>query len=92
MDPAAHPTAKSLRPRPQPAPPPARETSRHDRRRYRTHPPRLPVDRRLSLSVVSGLERQPRASCRSRTLARLAAALGRPPADLTAPGVRLAAP
>ena len=46
----------------------------------------------VSLSVVSRLERQPRASCRSRTLARLAAALGRPPADLTAPGVRLAAP
>ena len=30
----------------------------------------------LSLTTIARLERQPRASCRSRTLARLAAALG----------------
>lgn len=39
----------------------------------------------VSLAVVSRLERQPGASCRSRTLARLAAALDHPPADLIPP-------
>jgi transcriptional regulator with XRE-family HTH domain len=39
----------------------------------------------ISLTVVSRLERRPQATCRSRTLARLAAALGHPAADLTPP-------
>jgi len=37
----------------------------------------------LGLSTVTRLEGQPRRSCRTRTLARLAAALGQPPATLT---------
>jgi transcriptional regulator with XRE-family HTH domain len=40
----------------------------------------------LSLSTVARLEAQPRASCRSRTLARLAAALGEQPTAI-APSV-----
>jgi len=36
----------------------------------------------VSVSVISRLERQARATCRSRTLARLAAALGEEPAVL----------
>lgn len=38
----------------------------------------------VSLSVISGLERRARGSCRSRTLVRLAAALGEEPAALSA--------
>jgi transcriptional regulator with XRE-family HTH domain len=38
----------------------------------------------LGRSTVIRLERHPRPSCRTRTLARLAAALGLPPAALTA--------
>lgn len=37
----------------------------------------------IGLSTVTRLERQPGRSCRTRTLARLAAALGRSPATLT---------
>jgi len=40
----------------------------------------------ISLTTVIRLERQPHASCRSRTLARLAAALGEDPAALTPAG------
>ena len=36
----------------------------------------------VSLTTVARLERLPRALCRGRTLARLAAALGEPPAAL----------
>ena len=36
----------------------------------------------ISLTTITRLERQPRAACRTRTLARLAAALGQPPATL----------
>ena len=36
----------------------------------------------VSLTTVGRLERQDRSSCRGRTLARLAAALGQVPADL----------
>jgi transcriptional regulator with XRE-family HTH domain len=39
----------------------------------------------ISLAAMTRLERQPRASCRCRTLARLAAALGEDPATLTPP-------
>jgi transcriptional regulator with XRE-family HTH domain len=39
----------------------------------------------ISLTTVARLEAQARASCRSRTLARLAAALGEQPTALTAP-------
>jgi transcriptional regulator with XRE-family HTH domain len=39
----------------------------------------------VSLTTVARLEAQPRASCRSRTLARLAAALGESPAVITPP-------
>ena len=39
----------------------------------------------VSLTVVTRAERQPRACCRTRTLALLAAALGHLPADLTPP-------
>lgn len=38
----------------------------------------------IGLSTVLRLERQPQPSCRTRTLARLAGALGQPPAALTA--------
>lgn len=38
----------------------------------------------LSLTTVARLERHPRVSCRSRTLSRLAAALGEDPSSLTA--------
>ena len=38
----------------------------------------------ISSTTIAKLERQPRASCRSRTLARLAAALAEPPAAITA--------
>lgn len=41
----------------------------------------------ISFTTVARLERQPRASCRSRTLGRLAAALGEPPGALTGPPV-----
>jgi|HubBroStandDraft_3_1064219.scaffolds.fasta_scaffold1554099_1 transcriptional regulator with XRE-family HTH domain len=37
----------------------------------------------ISLTAISRLERQHRASCRPRTLTRLAAALGKDPASLT---------
>jgi transcriptional regulator with XRE-family HTH domain len=37
----------------------------------------------LSLTTITRLERQSRAACRCRTLSRLAAALGQPPAALT---------
>ncbi len=37
----------------------------------------------LSLTTVTRLERQPRAACRSRSLGRLAAALGEDPSALT---------
>jgi transcriptional regulator with XRE-family HTH domain len=37
----------------------------------------------ISLTTVTRLERQPRASCRCRTLGRLAAALDEDPATLT---------
>ena len=37
----------------------------------------------VCLSTVTRLERQPGRSCRTRTLARLAAALGQPPTALT---------
>jgi transcriptional regulator with XRE-family HTH domain len=37
----------------------------------------------VGLSTVTRLERQPGRSCRTRTLARLAAALGQPPTALT---------
>jgi transcriptional regulator with XRE-family HTH domain len=37
----------------------------------------------ISPATVARLERQPEASCRSRTLGRLADALGHQPADLT---------
>jgi transcriptional regulator with XRE-family HTH domain len=37
----------------------------------------------IGSSTVIRLERQPRGSCRTRTLARLAAALGQPPTALT---------
>jgi DNA-binding XRE family transcriptional regulator len=36
----------------------------------------------ISLATVARLERTPRTTCRTRTLARLAAALGEPPAAL----------
>lgn len=38
----------------------------------------------ISLTTITRLEAQTRAACRSRTLSRLAAALGQPPAVLTA--------
>jgi DNA-binding XRE family transcriptional regulator len=41
----------------------------------------------ISLTTVARLERQPRASCRSRTLGRLAAALGEQPRAITCPSV-----
>jgi len=37
----------------------------------------------MSLTTIARLERQGRQSCRTRTLARLAAALGQSPATLT---------
>jgi transcriptional regulator with XRE-family HTH domain len=37
----------------------------------------------ISAATVARLERQPRPSCRTRTLARLAAALGEHPATIT---------
>jgi transcriptional regulator with XRE-family HTH domain len=37
----------------------------------------------ISSATIAKLERQTRATCRSRTLARLAAALGQPPAAIT---------
>ena len=37
----------------------------------------------IGLSTVTQLERHPQRCCRTRTLARLAAALGQPPAALT---------
>jgi transcriptional regulator with XRE-family HTH domain len=37
----------------------------------------------VGLSTVTRLERHPKRPCRTRTLARLAAALGQPPAALT---------
>lgn len=37
----------------------------------------------ISLTTITRLESQPRAACRCRTLSRLAAALGQPPAALT---------
>lgn len=37
----------------------------------------------ISVTTISRLERHPRTRCRSRTLARLARALGQPPAALT---------
>jgi transcriptional regulator with XRE-family HTH domain len=37
----------------------------------------------ISLTAIARLERQPHASCRPRTLTRLAAALGEPRASLT---------
>lgn len=40
----------------------------------------------LSLTTVTRLERQVRAACRGRTLARLAAALGEDPGTLTLAG------
>ena len=39
----------------------------------------------ISATTIGRIERHQRGSCRSRTLARLAAALGHPPADLTPP-------
>ena len=40
---------------------------------------------RISLATVGRLERQPQASCRGRTLARLAAALDEQPAAISPP-------
>jgi transcriptional regulator with XRE-family HTH domain len=40
----------------------------------------------ISLATVARLERTSRTTCRTRTLARLAAALGEPPAALTPGG------
>ena len=47
-------------------------------------PAELAAQADIGLSTVLRLERQPRPSCRTRTLARLAAALGQPSTALTA--------
>ena len=54
------------------------------RRQYGLSPAELAGKAGIGLSTVTRLERQRRRSCRTRTLARLAAALGQPPATLTA--------
>ena len=46
----------------------------------------------ISAATVARLERTPEMTCRSRTLARLAAALGEKPAALTPPAQSRAAP
>ena len=53
------------------------------RRQHGLSPAELAGKAGIGLSTVSRLERQPRRSCRTRTLARLAAALGQSPAALT---------
>jgi len=52
------------------------------RREHGLSPAQLAGKAGIGLSTVSRLERQPRRSCRTRTLARLAAALNQPPAAL----------
>jgi transcriptional regulator with XRE-family HTH domain len=53
------------------------------RRQHGLSPAELAVRTGVGLSTVLRLERQPRPSCRTRTAARLAAALGQSPAALT---------
>ena len=53
------------------------------RRQHGLSPAELAGKAGIGLSTVTQLERQPRHSCRTRTLARLATALGQPPAALT---------
>ena len=75
-------------------PSPARTTSRwfavvdgtrvrQLRRQHGLSPAELAGKAGIGLSTVTRLERQPQRRCRTRTLARLAAALGQPPAALT---------
>jgi transcriptional regulator with XRE-family HTH domain len=54
------------------------------RRQHGLTPAELAVKADIGLSTVTRLERQRQRRCRTRTLARLAAALGQPPAALTA--------
>jgi transcriptional regulator with XRE-family HTH domain len=53
------------------------------RQRHGLSPAELAARAGIGLSTVIRLERQPQLPCRTRTLARLAAALGQPPAALT---------
>ena len=59
---------------------------RHLRRECSMSQEQLAEAAGISTATVGRLERQPRASCRGRTLARLAAALGEDPVALTRPG------
>jgi transcriptional regulator with XRE-family HTH domain len=52
------------------------------RRQHGLSPAQLADKAGIGLSTVSRLERQPRCSCRTRTLVRLAAALNQPPTAL----------
>ena len=53
------------------------------RRQHGLSPAELAAKTRISLPTVLRLERQPLPSCRTRTAARLATALGQSAADLT---------
>ncbi len=53
------------------------------RRQHGLSPAELAGEANIGLSTVTRLERQHQRRCRTRTLARLAAALGQPPAALT---------
>ncbi|MGH3070132.1 MAG: helix-turn-helix domain-containing protein [Streptosporangiaceae bacterium] len=55
---------------------------RHVRRQHGLSQDQLAAKAGISRATVARLERHPSASCRSRTLARLAAALGEDPAGL----------
>lgn len=59
---------------------------RHLRRGHSLSREQLAAKAGISQSTVTRLERHPHTTCRSRTLARLAAALGEEPARLTPAG------
>ena len=59
---------------------------RHLRRQHGLSQEQLAAKAGISLATVTRLERTPRATCRTRTLARVAAALGEEPAALTSSG------
>ena len=56
---------------------------RHLRRQHGLSQEQLAAKAGISLATVARLERTPRTTCRTRTLSRLAAALGEQPAALT---------
>jgi serine/threonine-protein kinase RsbW len=67
------------------------DTLRRLRHKYGLSQEQLAAKAGLSPTTVARLERTPLSTCRSRTLARLAAAVGEPPATLTAEAANVAA-